>query len=223
MLFSQKTADGLKRGGNISGTKITWPPTTPKTLLANNTEYVQIVPCSVIKAASTISQSLGSICVLNAAGIEYPVNRWLKGDASTESSLLTCTTLSAALKESWYSPRLFPDTIVYTPSTQVFQLSPAEGLRLPYRFTFYVDFISCAPVERPEVGTNDVNCVKTWQYKDSLVKQAMKAKIRYILQTAVTQNVHMLVLGAFGCDHGHPVELISELFREALFGRDGQG
>lgn len=218
----QQAADGLKLGENISGNQITWPPATPRVSFENKA-YVHIVPCDDLEAAFTFRQAGNNLCVVNAAGIKHPVAKWLRGDSSTESSLLTRTTMSATLKKSWYVPRLFPDTILYPPSVQAFQLAPAEGHGLPPNLRFFVDFISCALIERPEVTSMDVNGVKTYLYKDPLVKRAMRNKIRYILQTAVKKNVHTLILNAFGCDHGHPAEVVSEIFREALFGKVGQG
>ena len=168
------------------------------------------------------------IGILNFASATNPGGGVIRGSNAQEESICRCTTLypcltTESLQKDYYTYHkkrrnpLYTDRCIFTPDILVFKTDEKWPKLCAEEEWFPVDVISCAaPNLRGEVQrecTDKVDMVKT----EEQISELLRNRIRGILQVAVSQQMDILVLGAFGCGaFCNSPYIVAEAFKDVL-------
>ena len=156
-------------------------------------EFLNTDTVSAIMYANT--NEPGKICALNFASYKRPGGMFLNGSSAQEESLCHESTLYNVLelfRGEFYEPNkkrlnkaLYNDNMLYSPNIIFIQESKPTIIG-------YSDIITCAAPNKGAAqqyqGVSNEKC-----------KKAMINRIESVLKVAYSQNVDVLILGAFGC------------------------
>lgn len=171
---------------------------------------IEIAENSTFNTARTFTE--GKVAVLNFANPHEAGGGTKRGSRAQEESLCRCSNLYNVLStenlfENYYSWQkkntdyLFSDKVVYSPEIQV--LKSDDYAALDEAFT--LDVITCAAPYNVYGHALDV------------LENTYKSRIVNILESAIDNNVDVIILGAFGCGvFRNPPALMAKAFRDIL-------
>lgn len=178
-----------------------------------------VVVCenTTFQCARELRQRFSKIAVLNFANPHEPGGGVKRGAMAQEECLCRCSDLYNTLAQPYFQKHyyeyhaqncgnLFSDRLIYSPDITVFKSDDSipQLLGTP----FCVDVITCAA---PYIGHRT--------YDPEELVGVYKARIRNILEVAMSKEVNCLILGAFGCGafHNDP-NLMAKAFADLLIG-----
>ncbi len=153
------------------------------------------------------------IAVHNFASASNPGGGVERGASAQEECICRCTGLFFSLNtpDMWagfYTPHrnahdpLHNDDIIYTPGVTVFKTDTASPELMPETDWYDVDVITCAapnlrsqPSNKYNTGDGDRKII----ISDPDLLVLHEKRLRRILETALSENVDTIILGAFGC------------------------
>lgn len=152
------------------------------------------------------------IAVLNFASATNPGGGVTNGSSAQEESLCRCSTLYPVLNSNYlfrnfYLPNrqehnpLHSDKIVYSPDIVICKSDDGNYRRLKENEFVHVDVISAAAPNLRERPSNRYNSdgVNSVSISDKELYKIHILRGKQILESALRNNVDILVLGAFGC------------------------
>ena len=194
---------------------------------------VFVTKSKTLEAALRLHQENPSnkIGILNFASATNPGGGVVNGSSAQEESICRCTNLYPCLNthecmnEFYFEHQmqanpLHNDDIIYTPGIVICKSDDGQFRRFNDDEFVTVDVITCAAPNLREQPTNHFNYEGTNRAvtlsDDELYKLHLK-RARAILNTAVSYNIDVLVLGAFGCGafRNNP-KVVAKAYRDAL-------
>jgi uncharacterized protein (TIGR02452 family) len=187
------------------------------------------------EAAKAYSETGKRVCVLNFADWLTPGGWVLKGSSAQEESLCRCSTLypcitDDSMNKQFYAPHkaerkkpmhiLHNDDVIYTPGVIVFK-SDIEFPEMLNKSEWYsVDVITCAAprlrlrtADQKKLGTTD----EILDIDSNSLARILSSRITRILDIAVSNEVEVIILGAFGCGAFKcPPEIVAKAFNDAI-------
>ena len=165
------------------------------------------------------SAKVGKVCVLNFANPHYAGGGVLNGAMAQEeclcrsSNLYPCIAQEGKIFEDYYiynrtrKDTIFTDRLIYTSGVTVFKSDDPLPVLLEKKEWFSADVITCAA---PYI-------LKRKQTNRAYLLSVFKSRIYNIIETALENNVKILVLGAFGCGaFGNPPKVVARAFYEVI-------
>ncbi|MBR3149542.1 MAG: TIGR02452 family protein [Eubacterium sp.] len=191
--------------------------TINKTLKRRRT-IVKVTPNTTFKCASEYVDRYKRVAVLNFANPYHPGGGVEQGNMAQEECLCRSSNLYAALTCKYILTNYYDrnsrnrtpfgtDSVIYSKGVTVFKSDDAVPQKLDK--TFKVDVITCAaPYYNSTYGPYNPN-----QYKP-----AFYSRIKNILEVAISNDVDVLILGAFGCGaFNNSPEVVASVFGRLLF------
>ena len=160
----------------------------------------------------------GKVAVLNFANPHFPGGGVKNGAMAQEECLCRSSNLYLCLNaknvyEDYYlynrniKNRFFSDRLIYTKNVIVFKDDSDVPLLMPQSKWFNVDVITCAA---PYIAN------RKYTNKTAL-KELFKSRIKNIFESAIDNDVDVLVLGAFGCGaFKNPPAVVAKAFHEVI-------
>lgn len=160
----------------------------------------------------------GKTAVLNFANPHYPGGGVKNGAMAQEECLCRSSNLYLCLNaknvyEDYYlynrniKNRFFSDRLIYTKNVTVFKDDSDVPQLMPNNDWFQVDVITCAA---PYIAN------RKYTNKTAL-KELFKSRIKNIFESAIDNDVDVLVLGAFGCGaFKNPSAVVAKAFHEVI-------
>ncbi len=160
----------------------------------------------------------GKTAVLNFANPHYPGGGVKNGAMAQEECLCRSSNLYRCLNtknvyEDYYlynrniKNRFFSDRLIYTKNVTVFKDDSDVPQLMPNNDWFQVDVITCAA---PYIAN------RKYTNKTAL-KELFKSRIKNIFESAIDNDVDVLVLGAFGCGaFKNPPAVVAKAFHEVI-------
>lgn len=156
---------------------------------------------------------VGKVCVLNFASATTPGGGVVKGSNAQEEALCRCSTLYPCISQrdiwsGFYFPHrsaknpIHNDDCIYTPDVVVFKSDTENPKLLNEKAWKKVDVISCAAPNlrpRPENRMNVGDGTVAVKLTDDELQQIHEDKLRRILDIALSKDVEVIILGAYGC------------------------
>jgi len=171
------------------------------------------------------------VCVLNFASSVCPGGGVTYGSQAQEESLCRVSSLYCALSAESAKPfyarhwemirsgtmkRENRDDCIYTPGVIVLREDAGDEPLLPKAERYTVDVITCAAPDLRAV--EDGSCYAPTQEE---LLELLARRWRRILAVAASNDVDVLILGAFGCGvFANPPQLVAEAFEKAAEGID---
>lgn len=169
---------------------------------------------TTFRCAGEYAQTGLKIAVLNFASPYEPGGGVLRGAMAQEECLCRVSSLYDALAQPYFQKHyyqyhmdrrsdLFSDRIIYSPLITIIKSDDAAASLLAAPFV--TDVITCAaPYIRRQMNEHDLYSVYL-------------SRIRNILETAMGNDIDILILGAFGCGAFHnPPQLMAKAFHHLL-------
>lgn len=160
--------------------------------------------------------------VLNFANSFNPGGGVVNGSKAQEESLCRCSTLYDSLTtpymmENFYGKHritdndLGTDDVIYSPKIKVFKSDTACPKLMPKEKWYDVDVLTCA-APNIFVGFNE-----TIEISDEELSNLHEIRLRKILDVAVSNEIDVMVLGAFGCGaFGNPPEVVATVSKKVI-------
>jgi len=170
------------------------------------------------------------VAVLNFASATNPGGGVVHGASAQEESLCRCSTLYPTLDqdltwEKYYNVNrelhdsLHTDACIYSPDIIICKDDGDYPKRLPEENWCKVDVITCAAPNLRDITTNRYNLDdgEKVSITDAQLYAIHVSRARQILNVAASNNVDILVLGAFGCGafRNNP-EIVATAYRDVL-------
>lgn len=161
---------------------------------------------------------LGKVAVLNFANPHFPGGGVKNGAMAQEECLCRSSNLFPCLNaknvyDDYYSynrnikNRFFSDILIYTKNVTVFKDDSDVPQLMPQSEWFQVDVITCAA---PYIANRKYT-------NKTVLKELFKSRIKNIFESAIDNDVDVLVLGAFGCGaFKNPPAVVAKAFREVI-------
>lgn len=177
---------------------------------------VEVVENTTFQCAREHLPQAGKIAVLNFANPHNPGGGVRHGAMAQEECLCRCSDLYNVLAQPYFKKHFYQyhyrncgslcsDRLIYSPSITVFKSDDTIPQKLDE--PFFVDVITCAApyLDGYSTETNDT------------LMDIYRSRIRNILEVAISKDVDILILGAFGCGvfHNDPA-LMSNAFSQLL-------
>lgn len=168
-------------------------------------------------AAKQYSQ-FGKVAVLNFANPHFPGGGVKNGAMAQEECLCRSSNLYLCLNaknvyEDYYlynrniKNRFFSDRLIYTKNITVFKDDSDVPKLMPQSEWFNVDVITCAA---PYIANRKYT-------NKTAFKELFKSRIKNIFESAIDNDVDVLVLGAFGCGaFKNPPAVVAKAFHEVI-------
>ena len=186
---------------------------SPKRIIRREDPDYPVWNCSTFTAASRFALNGQKTAVLNFANAVCQGGGVLEGASAQEETLCRCSNLYPALMSDkalreYYEPHRAredydaTDRVIYTPGITVFRDDrDYHYLAEPFK----TDVITCAAP------------VNHYEHDADWIRRIFRNRIINILETAMDNDVEVLVLGAFGCGaFRNPPEIVAEVFKEVL-------
>lgn len=160
----------------------------------------------------------GKTAVLNFANPHYPGGGVQNGARAQEECLCRSSNLYLCISnqnvfDDYYlynrniGNKFFSDRLIYTKDVTVFKDDSTVPKMMPKDEWFNVDVITCAA---PYIAN------RRYTNKAAL-KQLFKGRIKNIFESAIDNDVDVIILGAFGCGaFKNPPELVAKAFHEVI-------
>lgn len=172
------------------------------------TTNISVVAMDTVSAVFVCHE--GKTAVLNFASFKHPGGAFINGAKAQEESLCHESTLYevlVAFNQTFYAENenhlnnsLYQDRLLYSPDI-VFHRYGKET---------EADVITCA-------APNKAAAQKYHGISDDCNTEALRSRINLILQSAFTEGVNTLILGAFGCGvFGQDAREVALTFKEGL-------
>jgi len=162
--------------------------------------------------------NLGKVAVLNFANPHYPGGGVQNGARAQEECLCRSSNLYLCISnqnvfDDYYlynrhiGNKFFSDRLIYTKNVTVFKDDSTVPKMMSEDEWFNVDVITCAaPYIADRRYTNK-----------AALKQLFKGRIKNIFESAIDNDVDVIILGAFGCGaFKNPPELVAKAFHEVI-------
>ena len=151
------------------------------------------------EAAKPYADEGKSVCVLNFANAFNPGGGVVLGANAQEESLCRTSTLYPAISDDkmmteYYHPHrhnctpLSNGDLIYTPNVTVFKTDTSMPTILPQEQWYDVNVITCAA---PDLRSDFIS--------DQELEQLHQKRAKRIIETSISYNNDVLILGAFGC------------------------
>ena len=176
----------------------------------------EVIENTTFRCAKDLYQPSLKIAVLNFANPREPGGGVWRGAMAQEECLCRCSNLYNILNQPYFLEHyyqyhqyncdcLFSDRLIYSPNVTFFKTD--DSIPSVLEDPFEVDVITCAA---PYLHEN----IKK---EDRKLLDIYKSRIKNILEVAISKDVDVLILGAFGCGafHNDP-NLMSEAFADLL-------
>lgn len=168
------------------------------------------------------------VCVLNFASTVTPGGGVLHGTTAQEESICRITTLYPALADRSASEKFYQrhrqaisngtmsrrnnDDCIFTPGVMAFRRDDFNCELLPEEQWFSLDVITCAaPDQRSLPGE------VPYRPSEAALQAVFERRIERILSIAASNQVEVLVLGAFGCGvFGNSPYVVAKAFLSCL-------
>lgn len=162
--------------------------------------------------------NLGKVAVLNFANPHYPGGGVQNGARAQEECLCRSSNLYLCISnqnvfDDYYlynrniGNKFFSDRLIYTKDVTVFKDDSTVPKMMSEDEWFNVDVITCAA---PYIAN------RRYTNKAAL-KQLFKSRIKNIFESAIDNDVDVIILGAFGCGaFKNPPELVAKAFHEVI-------
>lgn len=160
----------------------------------------------------------GKTAVLNFANPHYPGGGAQNGARAQEECLCRSSNLYLCISnqnvfDDYYlynrniGNKFFSDRLIYTKDVTVFKDDSTIPKMLPEDEWFNVDVITCAAAY-----------IANRRYTNkAALKQLFKGRIKNIFESAIDNDVDVIILGAFGCGaFKNPPELVAKAFHEVI-------
>lgn len=179
--------------------------------------YLSVESNKSFNAAKQYSQ-LGKVAVLNFANPHFPGGGVKNGAMAQEECLCRSSNLYLCLNaknvyEDYYlynrniKNRFFSDRLIYTKNVTVFKDDSDVPQLMPKSDWFQVDVITCAA---PYIANRKYT-------NKTVLKKLFKSRIKNIFESAIDNDVDVLVLGAFGCGaFKNPPKIVAKAFHEVI-------
>lgn len=178
---------------------------------------IEVIVNTSFNTAKQYSQ-FGKVAVLNFANPHFPGGGVKNGAMAQEECLCRSSNLYLCLSaENVYNDyylynrniknKFFSDRLIYTKDVTVFKDDSDVPQLMPQSEWFQVDVITCAaPYIADRKYTNK-----------TVLKELFKSRIKNIFESAIDNNVDVLVLGAFGCGaFKNPPSVVAKAFHEVI-------
>ncbi len=219
---------------SIEGTKLYIPEDYPeinKSFSENNCK-ITITKERTFEASKKL-HALYPECrigVLNFASATRAGGGVTRGSSAQEESLCRCSTLYPCLNTKELSYKFYQmhknkkdlrytDTCIYTPEIVVIKSDTAFPETVPQKEWFKVDVLTCAAPNLRLKPYNRMNpgCAEPIRISDKELLEIHKKRGLHILNIAVSNNIDVLVLGAFGCGafQNNP-NVVANAYREII-------
>lgn len=183
--------------------------------------YIEVKTTTTFEEAKK-NISSGKVAVLNFANPEIPGGGVQNGAMAQEECLCRSSNLylciaDAKVQKDYYQyhislhNRFYSDRLIYTKSVTVFKDDSTVPQMMSENEWFNVDVITCAaPYITKRKYTNL-----------TALKLLFKSRIKNIFETAIDNDVEILILGAFGCGaFKNPPKIVAEAFQEVIYEND---
>lgn len=175
------------------------------------------------------------IAVHNFASATNPGGGVKHGSRAQEESLCRCSTLYPALNidENWQryynfhrknKDSIYTDACIFTPEIIVCKSDIEIPQRLPQKFWFKVDVLTCAAPNLRAFPNNIYNPGNSQNVKisDSELLKIHEKRARHMLTILAAEGVEIFVTGAFGCGafRNNP-HVVAQAFKNILPEFDG--
>ena len=183
---------------------------------------ISIVEDTTFSCAGRYVSAGDKIAVLNFANAYHPGGGVKNGAAAQEECLCRSSNLYESLTVPYMLNHYYKwnqkntgdmgsDRIIYTPGVTVFKTDDMCPVNMPEDNWYQTDVITCAAPYYDNQKKKPVSMEK--------LEHVFYNRIRNILETALANDVDILILGAFGCGAFHnPPELVASVFRRLLVG-----
>lgn len=179
--------------------------------------FIEVEATTTFEAAKK-NINLGKIAVLNFANPHYPGGGVQNGAMAQEECLCRSSNLYLCISnqnvfDDYYlynrniGNKFFSDRLIYTKDVTVFKDDSTVPKMMSEDEWFNVDVITCAaPYIADRRYTNN-----------AALKQLFKGRIKNIFESAIDNDVDVIILGAFGCGaFKNPPELVAKAFHEVI-------
>lgn len=196
------------------------------------------LPCKVyvtknrtMEAAREYVDGKHKVAVLNFASATTPGGGVVGGSSAQEECLCRVSTLYDAISKNdifrkFYEPHrkdgdvIHNDDIIYTPDVTVFK-DDDNKLFTDRTDWFNVDVITCAAPNLRDVPNNgwcNIGESNTpVKVDDNTLFEIHKKRAKRILDVAISNNVDVIILGAFGCGaFRNPPEVVAKAYKSIL-------
>lgn len=179
------------------------------------------------EAAASYAREGKKVCVLNFASATNPGGGVTHGSSAQEECLCRCSTLYPCLNvddmwQNFYLPHrkadepLYNDDCIYTPGVIAIKSDISFPERMAESDWYQVDVLTCAAPNLRDIPSNMMNPFAGGKpadiEEDDLYKLHMQ-RIERIFRVAATNEVEVLILGAFGCGaFCNPPEVVAKAF-----------
>lgn len=167
-------------------------------------------PLDSVAAIEEQAQLGQRMAVLNFSSYKNPGGQFINGSRAQEESLCHASTLYNVLSRNRYfyiynkedlNRALYKDTALYTPDI-IFECPSGRSIKC--------DVITCA-------APNFTAASKYCKVSNAENTNALRSRIRYVLQIAAENHVDILILGAYGCGvFGQNPYEVATIFNELL-------
>ncbi|NML50744.1 TIGR02452 family protein [Streptomyces sp. R302] len=205
----------------LAGTRLYGPEPVPVTPAAGRAGRIEVTGESSLAAARrmTAADPAGPVAVLNFASARNPGGGYLNGAQAQEEALCRSSALHATLLrapayyEHHRSERdaLYTDRVIHSPRVPVFRDDRGALLATPFTVGFLTSPAPNAGVVRRQDPA-----------RAHLLPAVLASRAERVLETAVAEGYHRIVLGAWGCGvfRNDPAE-VAGAFKALLTG-DGR-
>ncbi|MBE5775209.1 MAG: TIGR02452 family protein, partial [Clostridiales bacterium] len=185
---------------------------------------ISVSPKRSFDAARSHAQAGKKVCVLNFASSVCPGGGVTYGSQAQEESLCRVSSLYPALSgesaKAFYDrhwemirsgemKRENRDDCIYTPGVILLREDGGDEEMLPEKERCTLDVITCAAPDLRPVEDGSMYAPSLEELNDLLVR-----RWRRILAVAASENVDVLILGAFGCGvFANPPQLVAQAFK----------
>lgn len=187
------------------------PKLLPKTKYKTEFRVRNITSLAAAKQLHDEYNTTGSVAVLNFASAKNPGGGFMRGSMAQEESLALSSGLYATLQNdrmySHHRPMtggIYTDWVIVSPVVPVFRRDDLSLMETPW----LCSFITCPAV-------NATAAQRT--LSEEQLQNAMRKRMRRMLQVTAAHHDGALVLGAWGCGvFGNDCTMVAKLFRELL-------
>lgn len=183
-----------------------------------STGNIEVLETTTFQCARDLQPTTDKIAVLNFANPVEPGGGVLRGAMAQEECICRCSTLYNVISQPQFIEDYYDyhydccdndasDRLIYTPSITVIKSDD----HMPLDTYFNVDVITCAA---PYLDSST-------RRKTKELMTIYQSRIRNILEVAMSRDVDIIILGAFGCGaFNNDPKLMSQAFKELLVDED---
>lgn len=200
----------------VEGFKSKWPKFV-RSAEFEKKDFITVKEGSTFAVAKEYA-GRGKVGVLNFANPHYPGGAVADGAMAQEECLCRSSNLYPCLRtevtEKYYyayhrqnKDNCFSDRVIYTDHVTVFKTDHEIPIPMPEKEWFQVSVLSCAAPYTAE---------KSYTNK-KVLEEIFKRRITNVFEVAIHNNIHVLILGAFGCGaFQNPPDVVASAFHQVI-------